>query len=58
MRKIKYTKRFKRDYRRERSSRYAKTLDADLLAVVELLAADIPLPHRNFDHPLSATAVP
>jgi mRNA interferase YafQ len=37
MREIKYTSRFQRDYRR----------------VVNLLAADTPLPRRNFDHPLS-----
>ena len=53
MRAIKYTRRFKRDYRREQSGRHSKTLDADLLAVVNLLAVDAPLPHRNFDHPLS-----
>ena len=53
MRAIKYTRRFKRDYRREQSGRHSKTLDADLLAVVNLLAVDAPLPHRNFDHALS-----
>ena len=54
MRAIKYTRRFKRDYRREQSGKHSKTLNADLLAVVNLLTADAPLPHRNFDHPLSA----
>jgi mRNA interferase YafQ len=53
MRAIKYTRRFKRDYRREQSGRHGKTLDTDLLAVVNLLIADAPLPHRNFDHSLS-----
>ncbi len=53
MRAIKYTTHFKRDYRREKSGRYGKTLDTALLAVVRLLAADTPLPRRNFDHPLS-----
>ena len=53
MRTIKYTARFKRDYRREQSGTHAKSLDGDLLAVVALLAADKPLPRRNFDHPLS-----
>lgn len=53
MREIDYTHRFKRDFRREQSGRHGKTLDADLLAVVKLLAADAPLPRRNFDHPLS-----
>ena len=53
MRTIKYTGRFKRDYKREKSGQHGKTLDAALMAVVDLLAADATLPHRNFDHPLS-----
>mgnify|MGYP003379843082 CR=1 FL=1 len=53
MRTIKYTSRFKRDYRREKSGQYGKKLDAVLLGVVEMLASDTPLPHKNFDHPLS-----
>ncbi len=31
----------------------AKTLDADLMAAVDLLVADQPLPRRYFDHPLA-----
>lgn len=53
MRTIRYTKRFKRDYKREKSGRHGKTLDTELMAVVNLLAADIPLPRRNFDHALT-----
>jgi mRNA interferase YafQ len=53
MRTIRYTNRFKRDYRREKSGRHSKTLEYDLMEVVNLLAADTPLPHSNFDHPLS-----
>ncbi len=53
MRTIRYTNRFKRDYKREKAGRHGKTLDADLMQVVNLLAADTPLPRRNFDHPLS-----
>ena len=53
MREIKYTARFKRDYRREKSGQHGKKLDALLMEVVNLLANDTPLPHRNFDHPLS-----
>jgi mRNA interferase YafQ len=53
MRTIKYANRFKRDYRRERSGRHAKTLDTALLEVVGQLVADTPLPRRNFDHPLT-----
>lgn len=53
MREIRYTSRFKGDYKREKSGRHTKTLDAVLMDVVNQLAADTPLPHRNFDHPLS-----
>ncbi len=53
MRDVKYTTRFQRDYRREKSGRYGKKLDALLMEAVNALAADIPLPRRNFDHPLS-----
>jgi mRNA interferase YafQ len=53
MRIIKYTSRFKRDFKREKSGRHSKTLDALLSNIVEKLAADIPLPHKNVDHPLS-----
>ncbi len=53
MREIKYTTRFKRDYRREKSTQHGKKLDALLIEVVNMLANDTPLPHRNFDHPLS-----
>ena len=53
MREIKYTARFKRDYRREKSGQHGKKLDLLLMEVVNLLANDAPLPRRNFDHPLS-----
>jgi mRNA interferase YafQ len=53
VRTVKYTSRFRRDYRREQSGRHGKTLDADLMATVDLLAADRPLPRRYFDHPLA-----
>lgn len=53
MRTIRHTNRFKRDYKREKAGRYGKTLDPELAQIVRLLAADVPLPHRNFDHPLS-----
>jgi mRNA interferase YafQ len=53
MREIRFTGRFKRDYKREKSGRHGKTLDAVLMEVVNLLADDVPLPHRNFDHSLS-----
>jgi type II toxin-antitoxin system toxin YafQ len=53
MRTVKYTNRFKRDYRREQSGQLGKKLDALLMDVVNLLAADAALPQRNFDHPLT-----
>jgi len=53
MRIVKHTSRFRRDYKREKSGRYAKRLDAELLEAVTLLAKDEPLARRYFDHPLS-----
>ena len=53
MRTIRYTNRFRRDYKREKAGRHGKTLDTELSDIVRLLAADVPLPRRNFDHPLS-----
>jgi mRNA interferase YafQ len=51
MRIVKYTSRFRRDYKREKSGRH-KRIDADLLETVTMLAKDEPLPRRYFDHPL------
>jgi mRNA interferase YafQ len=51
MRSVKHTRRFRRDYRREKSGRHSRRLDADLLDAVTLLAQDQPLPRRYFDHP-------
>jgi mRNA interferase YafQ len=53
MRIVKYTSRFKRDYRREKSGQLGKRLDKLLMEVVDLLAADKALPRRNLDHPLT-----
>jgi mRNA interferase YafQ len=53
MRTIRYTNRFKRDYRREKSGVLGKKLDKLLMDTVNVLAADKPLPHRYVDHPLS-----
>lgn len=43
---------FKRDYKREKSGRHGRNLEALLNEVLERLAADKPLPHHNYDHPL------
>jgi mRNA interferase YafQ len=53
MRAIRYTNRFKRDYRREKSGVLGKKLDALLMGAVNLLAADKPLPQRYVDHSLA-----
>ena len=52
MRIVKYTVRFRRDYRREKSGRLGGRLDAVLLEAVTMLANDEALPRRYFDHPL------
>ena len=53
MRTVKYTSRFKRDYRREKSGVLGKKLDNLLMDVVDLLATDRPLPRRHVDHQLT-----
>jgi mRNA interferase YafQ len=53
MRIVKYTNRFKRDYRREQSGQHGKKLDVLLMDVVNLLAVDAPLPRHNVDHALT-----
>jgi mRNA interferase YafQ len=53
MRDVKYTSRFKRDYKREHSGRFREKLDALLMEAVNLLAADATFPRRCFDHQLS-----
>ena len=53
MRIVSYTNRFRRDYSREKTGLHGKKVDALLMEVVNLLAADTPLPRRNFDHALT-----
>jgi addiction module RelE/StbE family toxin len=52
MRTVRYTSRFRRDYRREKSGRHDRRLDAELPETVTMLVKDEPLPRRYFDHPL------
>jgi mRNA interferase YafQ len=52
MRTVRYTSRFRRDYRREKSGRHGRRLDAELLETVTMLVEGEPLPGRYFDHPL------
>jgi mRNA interferase YafQ len=53
MRTISRTSRFKKDYKREAKGPHRPTLDADMLAVVALLASNTPLPEKLHDHPLA-----
>lgn len=53
MRTISRTSRFKKDYKREAKGQHRATLDAELLAVVSLLASDNPLLEKHHDHPLT-----
>jgi mRNA interferase YafQ len=53
MRSVRYTGQFKRDYRREKSGRHRRNLEADLAEAVRLLAGDERLPQRYFDHAFS-----
>ena len=53
MRTISYTRRFKRDYRREKAGVLGKKLDTLLMEAIRLLAADAALPARYVDHPLA-----
>jgi mRNA interferase YafQ len=55
MRTIKYTNKFKRDYKREKSGKsrkYGEQLDRELMALISLLAGDAVLPLRYADHRL------
>lgn len=53
MRTIRRTAAFRRDYKREKKSRFASTLDSELAHVVADLAADQPLEARHRDHALT-----
>lgn len=52
MRTIERTTAFKKDYKRERRGRHAKTLDDDLRALLEALIADRELEPKYRDHAL------
>ena len=53
MRTIRRTAAFKRDYRREKKGRFAKTTDAALARIVADLAEDRPLAQHQRDHALA-----
>ena len=52
MRRIEWTKGFKRDYRKVVAAPKHRDLDNLLPAVLTLLASDTPLPAKYVDHPL------
>jgi mRNA interferase YafQ len=53
MRTIKYTNKFKKDYKREKGGQLAKKVESLLNETTDLLKVDIPLPDRYSDHQLS-----
>jgi len=53
MRRIERSTAFKRDYRRIKAISRYRDLNERLVAMLELLVADRPLPLRNRDHALS-----
>ena len=55
MRAIKRTAQFRRDFKRVKRSTHGSHIDETLLAALELLAADAPLPTRYVDHAMKGT---
>ena len=53
MRTTEPTSRFKRDYKRELKGRHRAMLANELVAILQVLAADEPLAEKHRDHPLS-----
>ena len=53
MRTIETGQRFRRDLKRERKSQHGQNLATLLEPVLDMLAADIPLPPNCRDHPLT-----
>ena len=52
MRTIKRTSAFKRDFNREKKGQHQKTLEAELVAVITVIANDGTLDDRHRDHAL------
>ena len=53
MRTIKYTSKFKQDFKREKRSGHHKTLEHDFIAIVKLLVNDEPITEKHHDHALT-----
>ena len=52
-RDVAFTGQFKKDFKREKRGRHRTTVAAEVLAVIEKLADDIPLPEHMVDHALT-----
>ena len=52
MRSVRRTAQFRRDFKRVKRGVHGSHLDETLLAALELLVADTPLPDRYVDHPM------
>lgn len=55
MRTTRRTTKFKRDYKRESKGQHRGTLEADLRAILLLLANDQVMPEKYRDHPLTGS---
>jgi len=53
VRKIERTTQFKRDYKRETKKPHRGSLESESIAVLQLLASDLPLAPRFRDHALT-----
>ncbi len=53
MRRIEYTRAFRRDFKGEKKEQHRRDLDSLVSGVVSLLAEDQTLPEKNRDHRLS-----
>lgn len=51
-RKIERSTEFKKDYKREKKGQHCKTVEADLLLLLNILVNDLPIPANYVDHPL------
>jgi mRNA interferase YafQ len=54
-RSVRWTRQFKRDYRRERKGRHRNTIQRDLATVLGTLANDQPLEVQRHDHALAGS---
>ena len=57
MRRTNLLRSFRRDYRREMRGRHRATLETELPSIIDLLAADEPLPSRCRDRALTGNWV-